>query len=351
MDVQNHIYTYQDAMDGIQVPNVPSSFDCLDEDRLKAFLSNPSLSDTKMPMLVYTTVDGNVVGWLMLFPTKLSLDGDLYDAMSASDFHVLKEYQHKALGVDLAVFPINEGENGYLLYAGPSPMALKLYKRMKFKVFSMPYIERKQKYSLVKGDGLSGKGRNFVLSLANFGLGLTHRADSLLSKLKGFEVRKLGQVPEWIDDMMKKDGHRFSEVHDRKWLQWSLENRYHREKENKQAFFGIYKKDVPYGFALTTERLRFGKVHGFVAEWGSIDSKLTEELVYRLVLPTFSERVERVGLALNDVHIVKSFKKLGFRRKNDYTIVFRDQKHQIEGVQDANNWRLRYGYADVILSS
>ena len=351
MDIQNHIYTYQDAMDGIQVPNAPSGFDCLSKDRLKAFLSNPNLSDTNMPMLVYTTVDGNVAGWMMLFPTKLILDGEPCEAMSASDFHVLKEYQHMALGVDLVVFPVVEEGNKYLLYAGPSPMALKLYKKLKFNIFSMPYIERKQRYSLNRKKGLRTKGHNIVVSVANLGLELAHDVDCLVSRAKGFDVRKLDEVPEWVEVMIKNDGRRFSEAHDRKWLQWSLENRYHGEPENKQALWGIYKNDKPCGFALTTERLRLGKVFGFVAEWGSGDDKLTEELVYRMIIPTFSKKVEKIGLALNDVRIVESFKKLGFRRENDFIIVFRDLIHKIEGIQDAKNWRLRYGYADVILSS
>lgn len=338
-------------MDGIQVPNAPSSFDCLSKDRLKAFLSNPNLSDTDMPMLVYTTVDGNVAGWMMLFPTQLLLDGEPREAMSASDFHVLKKYQHIALGVDLAMFPITNEENKYLLYAGPSPMALKLYKKMKFNIFSMPYIERKQRYPSMQKNGLKSKGYNLMVSVANLGLGMAHDVERLVSRAKGFDVRKLDEVPEWVEVMIKNDGHRFSEAHDRKWLQWSLENRYHGEPENKQALLGIYKNDKPCGFALTTERLRFSKVYGFVSEWGSSDDKLTEELVYRLIIPTFSQKVEKIGLALNDVHIVESFKKLGFRRENDYIIVFRDLIHEIEGIRDVKNWRLRYGYADVLLSS
>lgn len=338
-------------MDGVRIANTPAEFDCLDEDRLKAFLSNPNLLDTNTPMIVYTTVDGKVVGWLMLFPTKLSLDGEPCEAMSASNFHVLEEYQHIALGVDLAMFPFVNEDNKYLLYAGPSPMALKLYKKMKFNVFSMPYIERKQHYSLSQKKGLRARAHNLVVSVTNYGLGLAHVVERLVSRAKGFDIRKLDEIPDWVDAMIKNDGHRFSEAHDRKWLRWSLENRYHGEIENKQAFWGIYKKDKPCGFALTTERMRFGKVHGFVAEWGYSNNQLTEELVYRLIVPTFSEKVEKIGLALNDVRIVKSFKKLGFRRKNDYTIVFRDLIHNIEGIRDANNWRLRYGYADVILSS
>ena len=351
MDIQNHIYTYQDAMDGIQVPNAPSGFDCLSKDRLKAFLSNPNLSDTNMPMLVYTTVDGNVAGWLMLFPTRLLLDGKPCEAMSASDFHVLEKYQHIALGVDLAMFPVANEGNDYLMYAGPSPMALKLYKRMKFKIFAMPYIERKQRFVNKKGRGLKAKAHVLAVSIANFGLVVYHWLERILSKSRGFEIKKLNKVPEWVNQVMEGERKRFCEIHDRRWLQWSLENRYHSEDENKQSFFGIYKNGVPQGFAFTTERLRFGRVYGFIAEWGSIDGCMSEELVYRLIIPTFSKKVEKIGLALNDIHIVDSFRKKGFQRKNDYTIVFRDQKHQVEGIQDANNWRLRYGYADVILSS
>lgn len=351
MEIQSHIYSYQDAIDGVPVPNTPREFDCLDKDRLKAFLTNPNLSDPNAPMLVYTTVDGDLAGWLMLFPTKLLLDGKPCDAMSASDFHVLEQFQHMAIGVDLAMFPVANGGNKYLLYAGPSPIALKLYKKMKFKVFSMPYIERKQRFATNKGNGLKTKVHDLVASMANLGLGLFHSIEHLGSKTKGYETKKLNEVPEWVDQMMEREGKRFCEIHDRRWLQWSLENRYHGGEENKQSFFGIFKNGEPQGFAFTTERLRFGRVYGFVAEWGSIDEHLTEEQVYRLTIPTFSEKVEKIGLALNDIRIVDAFKKKGFRRENDYTIVFRDQVHQIEGVQDANNWRLRYGYADVMLSS
>lgn len=351
MEIRNHIYTYQDAIDGVSIQNTPEEFDCLDKDRLKAFLTNPNLSDFNMPMLVYTTVDGDMAGWLMLFPTKLLLDGEPCDAMSASDFHVLEKYQHLAIGVDLAMFPITYAENKCLLYAGPSPIALKLYKKMKFKMFSMPYIERKQCLATKKGNGLKARVHDVVASMANLGLVLFRCVEHLGLKTKGFEIKKLNEVPEWVGQMMERDGKRFCEIHDRRWMQWSLENRYHGGEENKQSFFGIFKNGEPRGFALTTERLRFGRVYGFVAEWGSVDEQLTEGQVYRLVIPTFSEKVDKIGLALNDIRIVDAFRKKGFRRKNDYTILLRDQINQIEGIQDADNWRLRYGYADVILSS
>lgn len=348
MNIQHHIYTYQDAINGVRVPNAPSEFDCLDANRLKAFLSNPNLTDMNIPMLVYTTVDDDLAGWLMLFPTKLLLDGNTCEAMSASDFFVLEKYQHLAIGLDLALFPI-EG-NKYLLYAGSSPKALKIYRKLRFNVFYMPYIERKQKFAFKGGRGLEARGRDLVVSIANLGLTFSHRWERLVSKGKGYEVKQHDEVPAWVDQVIQEDACRFCEIHDRQWLQWSLVNRYHGEEENKQSFFGIYKDGEPQGFALTTERLRFGRVYGFVAEWGSKDCQLTEELIYRLIIPTFSKKVERIGLALNDERIAKSFKKIGFRRGTDYNIVFLDQIHQVDGVQKADNWRLRYGYADVIMS-
>lgn len=351
MTVVNHIYTYQDALDGVPVKgDIPIDFDCLDEPRLSAFLNNPHLSDTSLPMVLYSTVEDKVVGWMMLYPTRIVVDGQYEEALSASDFHVLEEYQRLAVGVDLALFPLQYQGVKYLLYAGPSPIALKMYKKMGFSILTMPYFERKQQMDYVLGRGIKSIIHNSISYFANVFLRIQQGIEMITRKAEKYKAFQFDIVPEWVDTIFNHNEKRFCEVHDRKWLQWCLDNRYHGEAENCQRFFGVFKDDVPVGFFLTTERFRCDRVYGFLMEWESIDRGLTELLIIRMALSTFSPSVKRVGITLNELSYQDSLKKIRFTRKDDFHIVFKDLTHQLTDSHCPENWRLRFGYADVVLS-
>ena len=92
-------------------------------------------------------------------------------------------------------------------------------------------------------------------------------------------------------------------------------------------------------------------VVGSIVEWGSKDEEaLPESDIYELALPTFNSDVYIVDVATTNHQTISKLKKIGFRFANEEHILFKDNSKKHKDANDANLWRLRFGYADTIFS-
>ena len=148
------------------------------------------------------------------------------------------------------------------------------------------------------------------------------------------------------------------EAHDHKWLQWNLDCNFRGLPRDIQSFYIIKKGNEPIGFFMTKERFRekaggaLKNVHiGSIVEWGSKDEKkLGESEIYKMALTTFSADVDIIEAATADNDTVKKMKMCGFIPHGFAHIGLKDKKKAYKDASDINLWRVRYGYADVILT-
>ena len=246
------------------------------------------------------------------------------------------------------------------LSAGISDMALPLYKRTKYHIFEFPkFLRVNNSRALLGKYGLKGILLATASALVNFLLHLFY----LLSKertgklKKQYTLEKTEVVPEWVDDIVLDERYKYAEVHDQKWLQWNLDNNFKGHERDIQSFYIIKLADKYVGFVMTKERYR-SEVQGMknvmigsIVEWGSVnESKLNEASIYRLVLDTFSKDVDIIETATNNADTQHELKKIGFIHHGNAHIAFKDKTKQLTDSGDASLWRLRYGYADVILN-
>lgn len=361
MEFNSRIITYGDLRKGLHFGNDKYGIASYEyETRRKTFLANPCAGEDDEVFMYIVEADGVPVGRTMLFNTRIKIEDEILPLYSGSSIRVEDSFQKYGLGGEIFAFGGTIKGRKLFLSAGISDMALPLYKVTKYNIFKFPKLLRiNDSKPLIGKVGIKG----FLQSMCGAVVNAILKMFYIFSKpktnrlKKKYTLEKATIVPQWVDDIVLNDGHKYAEVHDHKWLQWNLENGFKGHKRDKQSFYVVKQNESLVGFVMTKERYR-EEVQGMkdvligsIVEWGSKDEKvLSEADLYRLVLDTFSKEVDIVETATNDVVTQRVLKRMGFIHHGDAHIAFRDKTKQLKDSSDASMWRLRYGYADVILN-
>ena len=359
MEITNQFVTYQEVLDGDIIENDPYQLTRTSDEKKRTFLSNPNLTDYTQKMYILKRVDGVVGGFRISYPTKFKAGNEIFNSVGGCSLTVKEEFRHLGIGADILLYSTMNKEDKYLLYAGISEMALPMYKKLRFNIFKYPSIwQPRNTRFLFQTKGCKG----FALSSLSF-LGNCILKPFLLyvdiksrQSRKGFRIEQLNAAPEWITSMTLNDGHKYTEVHDKAWFDWTLNNIFHAYPENVTKLFGIYKGEIPVGFFMTKERLNhFEEKHidrlifGSVVEWGTADEKtLSEKQIIKMALNTFSKNVDIVTYASTNEDAIKYLKRLGFVHHGFANVVFKDKTKSLSDVGDVKQWRIRSSFSDVI---
>ena len=356
MEFQEKLVSYEEVKSG-KIEG--GGYAKMEDARKAAFLANPNLADYSQSMMALLMADGKAVARIMLFDTRIKTGEGVFAAGSGSSLHVSKEYRKYNLGADLMM---QETPHDYRLFAGISDMALPLYKVMRYKILEYPRMMLLcNSRCILEMKGLKGIMLNITASLVNIPLRLLTAFNKARSRslIKRFEVKKESVVPEWVDDMVLNDGHKYMEVHDKAWLQWNLDYHYKDDPQDIQSFYSIYKGGIPVGFFMTKERFRKNAggqlknlILAAIVEWG-IDKnckELDETILYKMALSTFTKNVDIIEFATTDLEVCKKMKRWGFIKHGFAHIAFQDKKKNCKDAGNIELWRIRYGYADVILT-
>lgn len=361
MDFKSKIITYGDLRHGLQFENDKYGIATYEyEPRRSAFLANPCAGDDDDVFMYLVEADGVPVGRTMLFDTRLKVGDEIMPLYSGSALQVEDSFQKYGIGGEIFAFGGTIKKRKLNLSAGISNMALPLYKVTKYNIFEFPKLLRiNNSRPLINKYGLKGFLLTVISSLINISICILN----LLTKgktrklQKHFKLEKVDVVPQWVDDVVLNDGHKYAEVHDSRWLQWNLDYNFKGQKRDIQSFYVINKGNEPVGFVMTKERFRpevqgmKNVMIGSIVEWGAIDEKdLNESDICRLTLETFSKDIDIIETATNNTKTQKDLKRIGFLHHGDAHIAFKDKTKQFTDAGDASLWRLRYGYADVILT-
>lgn len=363
MTVEDRYVSYGEVRNGVVIDHDDFGLvAALTENHKKAFFSNPVMAADSQPLLNLKLVDGVVAGRSMSYLTKVKIGDAVYPMLTGSSLDVPEPYRHLGLGADLMYHFVKETDEDYLLAAGISEMALPLYKVLRFKLLEFPrlmYLRNSR--SLVESKGFHGSGLKLVTALVNIPLHLMKACLTFQSKRlrKKFSVRQETVVPQWVDEIVLNDGHKYMEVHDRAWLQWTLDHNLKGGPENIQSFYSVYLNGAPVGFFMTKERLKTkagGKLKnillGTVVEWGIARGceGLDESMLYKMAFSTFSGKTDIIEVATDDEKVCRRMARWGFIRHGLANIAFLDKLKNCPDAKDIKQWRVRYGYSDTILS-
>lgn len=355
MDLNTHLYNYNHLKKGIKIENDQYGiFNYQKEEREKTFKANPNLNDFDKPYL-YLYQDGDIpIGRCYYFETKFKCNKDTLPALSASSLEVQANYRHFAVGADIIATTTFSDAYDYRIFSGISPMALPMYKKLRYQIFEIPvFIMRTGLHNKLEEYGIHGIVNDIISYMSvpffKYKIWLNGKTNKLK---KEFIIEKVQKVPKWVDSIVLNDGHRFMEIHDHLWFQWNLDNHFNGNSRNTQSFYIITKNKTPLGFFMTKERCinKNNAIVGSIVEWGIANEKLLSESdLYKLALETFNNNVSIFTIATTSKETANNMKKCGFFRNGTEHILFKSN-NKIEGSEDVDNWRLRLGYADTILS-
>ena len=362
-DNQLKTYSYQDLKKLVlkTLPDPLKIIKGISEPRHKTFLTNPNLTDLDEIAVVVANDNEVPVGRLTIFPIRMMIDGKIENVMGGSDLYVNNNYRQKAAGTDLMMYPVLDERYRYILYAGASPQALPIYKKLKYQILEYPrMMQLRKSRSILESKGLHG----VVLKMASFLVDIPLKLISVYIiiasrwKSKKYKIEQVQEVPKWVDNIFQKDTHKYKEIHDQKWLQWNLDFHFSDAPANMQSFFIVKIGNELLGYFMTKERYRVlaggvlkNIVIGSIVEWGSFDeNRLNEKDINILAMSTFSNKVDILEFATDNETVCEAMKKYFFRKHGFAHILFTDKQRKHPDASDINNWRIRYGYADVILS-
>lgn len=331
------------------------------DERINTFFSNPNLVDYDSPMVNLSMVDGVIVGRAMVFPTKIKIDDRICPCTTGSSLEVVSGYRHHDVGADIVLKPIRDKSNKHLIYADFSEDGINMYKAARFSIFRMPVLMQPRKIGfLLQMLGISGLLFKILSIVGNI---LLRPAIYIIDwgtkrKLSRYRIVETNKVPSWVDDITLNDGHRFREVHDHKWLQWTLDNQFHYSPVNKNRFFVIRNDDENLGFFMIKERTCTIEKRGIkdaimttVVEWGMVNHcPLDEVFVNRLASLLCNPDTDIVRVATDDVATIRKSKKYLFFPHGEHFIVYKDNTKEFKESKNQSLWRLRFGYSDSIFN-
>ena len=362
MKIEFKAISYQDVKNGVEFKRDDYALAAyLSKTRINTFFANPNLADLTECLMSLELVDDVICGRSMLYPTKIKIDETISKCQSSSTLDVPEQFRSLGLGANLFYYLSRLTPYDYVICSGISDLALPLYKAMKYHILAFPramYINNAR--SILEHLGFKGFLLRVVSGTANTLLRLrtkilTNKSLKFQSKYK---IVKDTVIPEWVDDMVLNDGHKYMECHDRTWMQWNLDYNFKGDKEDIQSFYSIYSEEHPVGFFMTKERFRKdagGKLKniilGAIVEWGRAkDSCISELDIYKIAFSTFSNNVDIIEFATDDMNVLSGMKRWGFVKHGLAHIAFKDKTKQYKDASDISLWRIRYGYADVILT-
>ncbi|WP_140393005.1 hypothetical protein [Mediterranea sp. An20] len=329
--------------------------------RVAAGINCPFNASKDNCAFLFINVDGVVAARSQHFGTRFYADGKIVSAGTGSSLETAEPYRHLGIGAEIMLFIATNKEYPLFIASGISEMALPLYDKLHYYVLAFPRImQLRNAHCVLESRKMHGGLLKLCSRLANIPLWAVTAWGKYSGKrlLRHYQVEKVSTVPGWVDNIVLNDGHKYMEVHDHRWLQWNLDYNFRGLPQDIQSFYTIKKDDKPIGFFMTKERFREkaggilrNVLIGAIMEWGTVDDNLLSEVdIYRLALPTFSPGVDIVETATANHTVVREMRKYGFLRHGDAHIALKDKKKQYKDAKNIALWRIRYGYADVILT-
>ena len=325
---------------------------------VNTILSNPYLNDENKVMYILERIDGVVRGRAMLFPSNMIVDGVIVSSTAGSGLFVEESARKYELGLSLMMYGIQHKENQYLLYAGLSKMVVPIYRKLKFTLFSTPLMwqPRSSKFIFQR----LGLTKPLVVSfsfLANIFLKPYIGFVKTICSNRRYTVEQLLTVPLWVDEITLKDGHKYAEFHDHRWMQWVVDNTFSDDPRSSRRFYAVYSKDhTPEAFFMIKEnhdslpeRHIDDICFGAIVEWGiKTGAVLDEYTLTKMAIRYFSQDVDIVEFTSSNADVIAKMKKFGFVQHGEAHIGFKDLTKKLDkDSQIIDNWRIRLGYSDV----
>lgn len=364
MEIELERLTYQEIIDGkdIEKDDYGNFRTSLHPLRKEILMSNPNLNDKSVALGYLSRVDGVIIGHVYSYPIKFKAGDEIIDGAGGTSLGVEKDFEKYATGADLVMAPLRDKRNKVLIYADFSADGIALYKALRFVDFAIPkMIQPHSSKFIFENYGFRGVWLRAAYKITDLILKpyISFSMWRLSNFSNKYKVERLTTIPEWIDDMVLNDGHKYMEVHDHKWMQWCVDHCFFKYPTIQNYFYAIYDDNgSPLGFFLNKERTYdipsrgiSSMSFGTIMEWGSRDEKILSELdITKIAASYFSQDIGAIQYCSNNITVLNTMRKFGFLHHNYHHIVFKDLTKKLKDAKEPNLWRLRFGYSDSIMN-
>ena len=364
MDVVLQRITYKDLRDQTWISandNYGMVSEYLTSSVRSTLLENPNLDDEHKSAINIVICDGIIAGRNMLMPTKLKINDDIIMAQTGGSYEIAEQLRGHGLGTVAFRDSIMNSEYDFYIGQLYSTTAAAIVQKLGLIIFELPsYYKLCNSRSFLEAKGIHGFPLKLGTAIINAVLKLINIPNAFrLKKIrKVYQVKQESVIPTWVDEITLHDGHAFMEVHDHKWFQWCLDNKFTEKPNDKQSFYTVYdRQGNPKGFFMTKERFESSQgeykntMRGTVVEWGSYnEEELSEIDLNLLAIDSFGEQVDNITTVLSgksDNHGM--MKKIGFIRHGNYQLSIKPGGHNQDGISDKSQWRIRYGGCNTII--
>lgn len=323
-------------------------------------LSNPNLDDESKSAINILICDGIIAGRNMLMPTKLKINDEIIMAQTGGSYEIAEQLRGHGLGTVAFRDSIMNSEYDFYIGQLYSTTAAAIVQKLGLIIFELPsYYKLCNSRSFLEANGLHGFSLKLGTTIINAVLKLINIPNTFrLKKIKtNYQVKQERVIPTWVDELTLHDGHAFMEVHDHKWFQWCLDNKFTEKPNDKQSFYTVYdRQGNPKGFFMTKERFESSQgkykniIRGTIVEWGSYnEEELSEIDLNLLAIDSFGAQVDNITTVLSDISDNQGMKKIGFIRHGSYQMSIKPGGLNQDGISDQSKWRIRYGGCNTII--
>lgn len=358
-----HKITYNDLKNGFNVrytDDLQMLTDYLTHSVKSTLLANPNLKDFTESAINLIIQDNVIVGRNMLMPTCIKTPDGSIEVQSGGSFEISEKYRGKGLGK--LIFKDSIFNNNHDAYIGQlySSSALAIIRKLNLNIFEQPsYYKLCNSRIVLESKGLHGRMLEIGTVLANGIIKLLDFRNVIRLKKfkKNYRIVQKTKIPKWVEDLTLHDGHDYAEIHDCKWLQWCLDNKFTNHPRDKQAFFAVYNsRKQPRAFFMIKERYEAEQgiyknlTRGFVVEWGSYDeNELSEADLNLMAISCFGNDVDNITTILSNVSYDRTLKRIGFIRHGSYQFSLKNDTNADDNISEQSRWRIRYGGCNTII--
>lgn len=328
-----------------------------------AFLNKPTGYDPD-EICQYIALDGNkIVGTLFFFRNRFLADGVEHGCQAGSTLYVHPDYRPKGIGACALMQFIDLHPEKNTISNGISIMAQPIYKALGFSFFETPrFISLRKSRSVIETIlktesaflrpicwliDIVMDGCNFLTSIGN------------RMKFRKYSIEKVDICPQEVEEIVLNDNHRFKELHDKKWFDWSLNYDYNNDDRKKKELY-IVKNQKGEIVAFFLNKIKFfgqashrgfkNVLLGTVSEWGIKEGETISEFnIQSLATRFMPKNVDACEVTSDNDRTCKSFKHHLFKRVGDVTMAV-NLNHDIDPAYcEAMNWRIRIAGNDTLM--
>lgn len=356
-------FEYRNLQDILVSDN--SSFH-INKKQYETLSNNPFRHEENIPAQICALSEGETVGSILCFPSKIIAEGKEYVCNSGSSLYVNPKYRGHGIGTKLGIKRLNASKNKISLAAGLSNMSLPIYKKLGCVIFYPKRFNIVRNSKIFLANWLNGLPLTIATSLLNLILKIQQGLIECYIKfhLKGVTVHKLNKATNDIENIFNSDCHKFKEYHNKSWFNWHLNNCMTEHTLNKQFLYLIKHDNESVGFIMIKTRYKEsagkGKLKnaliGSIIEWGSSDLRIVDnkKLCILGIDILLKKKVDIIDIFSDDKNTIKFLRNIGCIKNGVGNFaVFAGEGSplkQYSGYDKQENWRIRPATSDNGLS-